>query len=158
MKNLYRSNQNSVIGGVAGGIGEYFNIDPVIIRVLFFVTVFSGGIGVLIYLVMWVIVPSQPFVNEEEYNRERAKEQSYEYAGPGGESFTDYDDYENYNPNQNKSENGSLKVFFGIALLLFGLIMLIDKFLPYSSIEYIVPIGLVFLGTYIIFSSRKDKE
>ncbi len=56
-KNLYRSRTNRKIAGVCGGLGDYFDIDPVILRVLFFVSIFLGGLGIIIYLVLWLLVP-----------------------------------------------------------------------------------------------------
>ena len=58
-KKLYRSRENRMIGGVCGGIGEYFDIDPTLVRVLFVFGAFLGvpGALVLIYLVMLIMVP-----------------------------------------------------------------------------------------------------
>ncbi len=57
-KKLYRSRTDSVIGGVCGGLAEYFNIDPVIIRVITVLLVFSGT-GIIAYLILWLVVPLQ---------------------------------------------------------------------------------------------------
>lgn len=66
MKRLYRSKKDSIIGGVCGGIGEYFNIDTVIVRILWLVFVFLAGAGVLAYIVAWIIIPSQDKVVKGE--------------------------------------------------------------------------------------------
>ncbi|HUG08542.1 MAG TPA: PspC domain-containing protein [Acidimicrobiia bacterium] len=57
---LYRSREQKVIAGVCGGLGDYFALDPVWFRIGFVVLAFGGGSGVLIYLLMWLIVPEQP--------------------------------------------------------------------------------------------------
>lgn len=57
VKRLYRSNKNRVIAGVCGGLGEYFNIDPVIIRLVWALLIFCGGIGLIAYLLAWLIIP-----------------------------------------------------------------------------------------------------
>lgn len=59
MKKLTRSRTARVIAGVCGGLGEYFNIDPVIFRIAFVVLTLGGGFGVVLYLIMWVAVPEQ---------------------------------------------------------------------------------------------------
>lgn len=59
-KQIYRSSRDSVIGGVCGGLGEYFNIDPVIVRIIWLLLLFSG-IGLLPYLIAWIIIPRRPF-------------------------------------------------------------------------------------------------
>lgn len=61
-KRLYRSNRDYMLGGVAGGLGEYFNVDPTVVRLLFvllaFVTAFFPAL--LVYFVLWIIVPRNP--------------------------------------------------------------------------------------------------
>ena len=59
-KRLYRSRKDKIIAGVCGGIGEYFKIDPVIIRLLWILLIFAGGSGILAYLVAWIIIPKHP--------------------------------------------------------------------------------------------------
>ena len=56
-KRLFRSRTNKVIGGVCGGLGEYFGIDPVILRIIFVVLIFLHGAGLLIYLIAWLCMP-----------------------------------------------------------------------------------------------------
>jgi len=56
-KKLYRSRDERWIAGVCGGIGEYFDVDPTIIRVLFVLSSFIFGGGLWIYLILWVIIP-----------------------------------------------------------------------------------------------------
>src|SRR5918992_1736765 len=54
---LYRSRSQKMISGVCGGLGEYFDVDPVLIRLLFVVTAFISGVGILAYIVLWIVVP-----------------------------------------------------------------------------------------------------
>jgi phage shock protein C len=56
-RKLYRSRKDKVIGGVCGGLGEYFDIDPSLIRLLWVVVVFMGGSGVFIYIILWIVLP-----------------------------------------------------------------------------------------------------
>ena len=59
MKKLTRSENNKKIAGVCGGIGEYFNIDPTIVRILWIAGIFlSLGTGVLAYLLCWFLIPN----------------------------------------------------------------------------------------------------
>jgi phage shock protein PspC (stress-responsive transcriptional regulator) len=57
-KQLYRSEANRMIAGVAGGLGEYFEVDPTLIRLAFVLLTLSGGSGILIYIVLWIIIPT----------------------------------------------------------------------------------------------------
>ena len=58
-KRLYRSKKERMIAGVAGGIANYFGLDPTIIRLIFVVLLFAPPSGVLIYLVLWLITPEE---------------------------------------------------------------------------------------------------
>ncbi|MBO4481582.1 MAG: PspC domain-containing protein [Bacteroidales bacterium] len=58
-KKLYRSMTDKKIAGVCGGLGEYFNIDPVILRIAFIVALLMAGGGGLLYLIMWLVVPEK---------------------------------------------------------------------------------------------------
>ncbi|MCP6719270.1 MAG: PspC domain-containing protein [Patescibacteria group bacterium] len=62
MKKLYRNSENKIFAGVIGGLGEYFNIDPVLLRILWIFTVFFTGFmpGIIVYLIAVFVVPSKP--------------------------------------------------------------------------------------------------
>ena len=56
MKRLHRNKKNGKIAGICAGIGDYFDIDPVIVRLLFLLALFLGG-GLIVYIIAWIIVP-----------------------------------------------------------------------------------------------------
>lgn len=56
---LYRSSTDRVIAGVCGGIGEYFEIDSTIVRIVFVILALIHGSGILLYILLWVIIPSE---------------------------------------------------------------------------------------------------
>lgn len=59
-KKLYRSRKERMIAGMCGGLGEYFGIDPTLVRVMFVLAALFGGPGILAYLILLVIVPEEP--------------------------------------------------------------------------------------------------
>jgi phage shock protein C len=59
-RRLYRSNQNKIIAGVCGGIAEYLNMDPTLVRLGFVLLAFAGGSAILLYIVLAIIVPRAP--------------------------------------------------------------------------------------------------
>jgi phage shock protein C len=60
-KQLYRSTSNKMIAGVCAGIAEYFNIDPVIVRIIAVLLLLPGGLpGFVPYVILWIIVPKKP--------------------------------------------------------------------------------------------------
>ncbi len=66
MKKLYRSNTDRVIGGVCGGLSNYFGIDATIIRIIVLLLFFTGGIGFIPYLIAMLIMPKEPRILREE--------------------------------------------------------------------------------------------
>jgi len=71
-RKLYRSRRDRMLGGVCGGIGEYLRIDPVLVRLFVIVLALAVGWGVLLYLILWVVVPEAPaseLVGEGDYAR-----------------------------------------------------------------------------------------
>ncbi len=66
-RRLQRSRTEKLIGGVCGGLGQYFDIDPTIIRVIWVVITLMGGAGILAYLILWVVVPLESPAPLEPY-------------------------------------------------------------------------------------------
>lgn len=60
VKRLYRSEEDRILGGVCAGLGKYFGVDPVLIRILWVVFSLVYGAGVLAYLIFWIIMPVEP--------------------------------------------------------------------------------------------------
>lgn len=56
-KRLYRDPDNRFLGGVCGGLGAYFNVDPVIFRIIFIIIFFGMGSGLIIYIILWIAMP-----------------------------------------------------------------------------------------------------
>ena len=98
-KTLYRSSEDAMLGGVAAGIATYFAVDTLWIRLIFFISIFLGGYGILIYLVLWIIVPeaktpsekvamrggSMTLKNLEQSIREKIKEHKEKGTGAAAE-------------------------------------------------------------------------
>jgi len=60
IKKLYRSKKNRVIAGVCGGVAEYFDADPAIVRLAWIVFSLLWGAGILAYIIAWIIIPEHP--------------------------------------------------------------------------------------------------
>jgi phage shock protein C len=60
-RKLFRSNVNHVIAGICGGLGEYMNVDPTIIRLVWILLTFLGGSGLLLYIIMYFVIPRASF-------------------------------------------------------------------------------------------------
>lgn len=57
---LYRSRNEKVLGGVCGGLADYFNIDLTLVRVLTFILIFLGGLSLWVYIILWIAIPLEP--------------------------------------------------------------------------------------------------
>ena len=58
-KRLYRSEQDKALGGVAAGLAQYFDLDVTLVRMLFVLLALADGVGILLYLAMWLIMPEE---------------------------------------------------------------------------------------------------
>jgi phage shock protein PspC (stress-responsive transcriptional regulator) len=61
-KRLYRSRDERMLWGIGGGMGKYFGIDPTIVRVVWVLTLFLGGVGIFVYIILAIIIPLEPEV------------------------------------------------------------------------------------------------
>jgi len=59
-RKLYRSTKDKMIGGVCGGLSDFFNVDVTAVRLLFVLMAIFGGHGLLIYLILWLVTPLEP--------------------------------------------------------------------------------------------------
>jgi phage shock protein C len=59
-KRLMRSSQDKRLGGVCAGVADYFDLDPTIVRVVWLLAVLFGGTGLLLYVVLWIVLPLAP--------------------------------------------------------------------------------------------------
>ncbi|HRP02640.1 MAG TPA: PspC domain-containing protein [Candidatus Kapabacteria bacterium] len=144
IKKLYRNKQNKMLAGVASGLADYFEVDPVIIRALFIIITLAYGIGVLAYIVLWVIVPAGKY-NDFDYD-----EFGNVYEPEDLSSNFDFDDYD-----ESKAKKKSDKrVLGGVVLITLGLIILSDQIFPSFEIEYLVPIILILIGVAIIYKQN----
>ena len=60
VKRVYRSKNERMLAGVCGGLGEYFNIDPTLVRILFIIFALIVGGGILLYIILWLLIPEEP--------------------------------------------------------------------------------------------------
>lgn len=135
-KRLYRSRKYKMLGGVAGGMAEYFDIDPVIVRALFIIATFGWGISLLVYLILWIIVPAENYVLKTD-------EESDEIIGE---------------PLEKNKKNGNMRMLFGAMLIIFGIFMLIGNLVPWISIDNFWPIGLILFGGYILYRTYQNNS
>jgi phage shock protein C len=149
-KHLYRSTSNKVFGGVAGGLGEYFAVDPVIIRILFVILVFAGGASILIYPLLWIAIPAEPI---KPFSFQQTADPNT--GEPGSENNPLFTTPPPFAANDIKKNNGPL--IAGSILVVIGLLFLMDKLLPNVSFGDLWPALLIIVGGVLIFTSMNKK-
>jgi len=138
-KKLYRSETNRVLAGVAGGLGEYFKIDPTLIRLLFvLLTVFGGG-GILVYFILWILIPNENCINKQsdetiKQNAQELKDKAKSFA----QEFKDMS-------SEKKPRN-----WFGFIVIFLGLLFLFDN-LGFLKFNLFWPILLIGFGFFLLF-------
>ena len=145
-RRIYRSSRDRMIAGVAGGLAEYFDIDPVLTRAGIVILTLSGGLGILTYIILWIIMP---------YDYELANMPQSSKNGPfDNKPFQD-------NENQVLQNNDSTKRFViaGIFIVL-GVLLLLDNLIQHISFKFIFPIILIIIGViiFIIGSNFTKRE
>lgn len=140
-KKLHRIPDQAVFGGVASGIAQYFQIDVVIVRVLFVVMLFlplppSFGWTGILYIILWAVLPTGPSV-------------------PYDSTINVDNPFRSSDPTSDKKRSDQTILILGGVLIFFGAVMLVDH-LPiwYQIKHYFWPIALIGIGAFLILRQR----
>lgn len=160
-KKLYRSRYDSVIAGVAGGLAKYFNVDPIIIRVLFVVLAFAGAGGIILYIILWIAVPLDPNLTYFPYNnRDDFNRPPDEPGDIKADDFVNQDEEQAEKPEekpfseyQRQKPRSDGNMIAGIILIVLGSLFLFVRFIPDISFRHLWPIVLIVAGIFIMRSA-----
>ena len=149
---LYRSVKDRYIGGVAGGIAEYFNMDSVVVRLIFVLVSLVGGSGILIYIILWIAVPETEIISIENKNNIKMETENKEVN-------QSTEDSKGKDSSKLNRTNGS---FVGGAILItLGILFFLDNFIPNIDFGDLWPIILIVIGISILvrnYSGKSKKE
>jgi phage shock protein C len=168
-KRLVRDTDRGVIGGVAAGIGQYLDVDPVLVRLAFVLLFFANGFGVLAYVICWVVIPrgdatapavSPPATAAAEQGFETVREVGARVASEV-RSAADSVRTAAENARRSAPEPARAQAIVGGVLVVSGALLLADNFgwlrWPYwASVETLWPLLLVGLGVGLIVKSRRS--
>ena len=164
-KRLYRSEKNRILAGVCGGMGEYLNIDPVIVRLIWVALTFAGGAGLLLYIISLFIIPSK-----SELRRNERDYRDYNETENGEESNEDFSDEKkneesdrNFVRNISYEDKNVVKILVASFLILVGIGLFFNAFLPFSifRISWKIMFGGIFIllgGAMIIYNLKERKK
>jgi phage shock protein PspC (stress-responsive transcriptional regulator) len=159
-RRLYRSRRDSVLGGVAGGVADYLDVDPAIVRIIWAVLgVVTGGFFVLLYIVMWIVVPEAPAVAppgaaSAATAATAATPGTTPADGTASGPVSAGPAWAGEQPDERRRGSGAA-VIFGLILIGAGIWFLIDQYLPAIDRDVLWPIGLVVLGAALLVNSLR---
>ncbi|HET54179.1 MAG TPA: PspC domain-containing protein [Ignavibacteria bacterium] len=145
---LYRSRTKKVIGGVAGGLGDYLNIDPVLIRVLFVIITLINGLGILLYIILWIVVQEEPY-NHFSYEMGPSSDK------PENETTSETQSTGTHQPIK---KEGKGKTAVGIILIALGFIFLAENWFPSFRFKDIFPLAILIIGIWLVIDSLTKRE
>jgi phage shock protein C len=146
-KELYRDKQRASIGGVCAGLADYFNVDVTLVRALFLVALVGFGSGVLLYIILWAVMPEK----KVDFN---ATGPIVDYTVNDSGEAIPMDDAKKRKMKRKNNES----VIGGLVLLTLGVIFLADEFVPWFEFDKLWPLILVAVGAGIIWNNSKNKS
>lgn len=170
-RRLYRSRTDSVIGGVAGGVAEYLDVDPSIVRIVWAVlAIVTGGIFLVLYVVMWIVVPEGTPGPAAPYQSGAsafppAADSTDEGAGaadtetPAASPWSASAPGGGYATQEDRPRGSGTSMIIGLVLVLLGVWFLVDQYVPALDSDLLWPIALVVIGAALLFiSTRRSSE
>lgn len=147
-RKLYRSGDDRIIAGVCGGIGEYFDIDPVLVRIAFVILAFGGGTGILAYIILALIIPVKPG-HPGSNTQENVGELVEKAADTTKEFLHDLGDRARHTEHARRGGHG--RNIIGAIIIGVGVLALLDQVFPWWFGWHMVwPLALVLLGVWVI--------
>ena len=139
-RSLYRCRQNRVLAGVAAGVAEFLGLDPTLVRILWVVSVLFGGVGIVIYIGLALIVPLEPETTADDTQPVHA------HLAPANHRHV-------------SANSGRLGIFVGAVLILFGTIALVEIALPgVIAWRTLWPIFVIGMGAALVFVALRRRE
>jgi phage shock protein PspC (stress-responsive transcriptional regulator) len=141
-RRLYRCRHDRRLAGVSAGLAEFFDLDPTLVRLLWFLSIFvTGGLSILLYIGLAFIVPEEPLTDQDLTEPGAAGTYAHRHATRGEGS-------------------GRWATFIGVALILLGGLALVDALLPswVDSWRYLGPAFFVGIGALLVFGSMRRES
>ncbi len=157
-KKLYRSRDDSIIAGVCGGLAEYFNIDPVIVRVIAVASIFLSGLGLIAYIILWLVVPLQGSERAEPRETIAANVAEIKEKAEGiGQEVRDTLSTEARDPGAAARIRSRHRTWLGIGLLVVGAIILLGNLDLLSWLRWGVlwPGAVIAIGIIVLVLARR---
>lgn len=147
---LYRSRKDAMIGGVCGGLAQYLAVDPSLVRIFFLILLFGTGFGLIIYLILWLVIPQEDPIVDGSGRMYDAAEYADRAINIGGEVRERF-----------RNPNPAAARYFGIGLIIAGVIFLLQNLnLPYLAwlrMEILWPAILILGGIALVIRAVQKR-
>ena len=150
---LYRSRDDRMLFGVAGGMAEWMDLDPAIVRLVWALLILAGGVGLLLYVIAAIVIPEAPWA-----------------TAPGTAAAPGPGQSPEPSPEQTRLEarrarraerrgRGNPGVIFGIILVIAGSWFLLDRYIPALDLSWFLPGALIVIGLVLVVGAlgRSDR-
>ena len=142
---LYRSRSDVMLGGVCGGLADYLGLDPTLVRLFFVLLAMGTGIGVFLYILLWIVVPVEGAATKSvEASAQSAAGEMADRARTFGQEFA----------GAVARPNPRMGVFIGLALVVVGSIWLVQSldlpWLRWLDFDFLWPVLLIIGGIVLI--------
>ncbi|MFW6306775.1 MAG: PspC domain-containing protein [Bacillota bacterium] len=167
---IYRSRKDRMIGGVCGGIANYFGVDSTLVRLAAVLLFFAEGIGLFVYIAAWIIIPEEPYsdsktsyqddaIDVDGYSSDVDEDTEYKSADYESKNIDDEDTYGGNGSTIDKSEVGDKgQKTIGIILIALGSLFLINNWMPYFRWQRFWPLILVGFGVVLLLKGVQEDE
>jgi phage shock protein PspC (stress-responsive transcriptional regulator) len=149
-KRLFRNSSDKVIAGVCSGLGDYFDLDHILVRLIFIVLVLAGGSGVLIYLILWIATPEKPVEFHQSSNTSTMENQQTNWGQTPGQQTNPSPETPGGQEKHDRRNRGNL--IGGLVLITVGAIFLADEFLPNVNFGDLWPVILIVIGIGLLIN------
>ena len=143
-KRLTRSRTDVILGGVCSGLANYLGIDPVFVRIFFILVGVFGGFAVLLYLILWVIMPLEGAPDETRAFSDRAQQVGTEF----GRAVS--------------KPNPSAAIYIGVGLILAGIFAFLRslniEWLQWLDGRLVWPLILIIGGGFLLYHAFKERK
>ncbi len=157
MKRLYKSRKERVIAGVAGGMAEYFEVDPTLMRLAWILVAFSGA-GVVAYIIAALILPDAPYTTApgESHSKEGGQMpvEPGTSATPSEGSLLESPVGEHHEEPRPKGIASDPRTF-GLILVLLGALLMVRRIIPSFVLNNLWPVALILLGAYLVSQATR---
>lgn len=153
---LYRSRDERVLFGVAGGVAEWLDVDPALVRIVFALLVLTAGVGFLLYIIMAIVIPEEPsYIGAPPMPADAGAVPSGEAPAPmgvsAGQTWADARATRRAARRAHRAESdGRGVVIFGAILIIVGAWFLIRRYVPALDGDLLGPIVLIVIGALLL--------